>query len=370
MKAPERVLERPIKKLNDMMEIYPPEPDSWNSMVASLPNSHVLQTWQWGQIKSSVGWQATPFVWKDNARRVQAASLVLQRALPMRGLSKRLRVMYIPKGPVLDWGDAQLRRTVLADLAVLARQQGAIFIKLDPDIVLGQGIPGNTGTEERPQGQEVLADLRSRGWLFSAEQIQFRNTVQVDLSPTEEVLLANMKQKTRYNVRLAIRKGVLVRTATVADLELLYQMYAETSMRDGFVIREQGYYQAVWSNYLQAGMAEALIAEVDGEAVAAVIIFRFGWTAWYMYGMSREAHRDKMPSVLLQWEAMCRAKACGCRTYDLWGAPDEFVESDPLWGVYRFKEGLEGRWSVTSVPGICPCSLPSTVCMRKPCRVC
>ena len=105
-------------------------------------------------------------------------------------------------------------------------------------------------------------------------------------------------------------------------------------------------------------MAEALIAEVGGEPVAAVIILRFAGTAWYLYGMSRALHREKMPNHLLQWEAIRRAKAYGCQVYDLWGAPDEFSEEDPLWGVYRFKEGLGGRlvrtigaWDLPVQPG-------------------
>lgn len=166
-----------------------------------------------------------------------------------------------------------------------------------------------------------------------------------------------MKQKTRYNVRLASRKGVTVRSGTIKDLDLLYHMYAETSLRDGFTIRNQAYYESVWGTFIQANqslnidsesakkvpMAEALIAEVDQEPVAAVIVFRFGEKAWYLYGMSRAIHREKMPNYLLQWEAIRRAKVAGCHTYDLWGAPNHFDENDPLWGVYRFKEGLGGR---------------------------
>jgi lipid II:glycine glycyltransferase (peptidoglycan interpeptide bridge formation enzyme) len=90
-------------------------------------------------------------------------------------------------------------------------------------------------------------------------------------------------------------------------------------------------------------VAEPLVAEVDDIPVAGVIIFRFAGKAWYLYGMSSSLHRDKMPNYLLQWEAIKHAKAAGCNIYDLWGAPDEFVESDPLWGVYRFKEGLGGQ---------------------------
>jgi peptidoglycan pentaglycine glycine transferase (the first glycine) len=151
-----------------------------------------------------------------------------------------------------------------------------------------------------------------------------------------------MKQKTRYNIRLAQKKGVSVRQGSEADIDLLYRMYAETSQRDGFVIRSKDYYEMVWRAFMRAGMAFPLIAEVDGEAVAGLFLFTFAAKAWYLYGMSREVQREKMPNYLLQWEAMRAAKAAGCLNYDLWGAPDVFNESDSMWGVYRFKEGLGG----------------------------
>ncbi len=166
-------------------------------------------------------------------------------------------------------------------------------------------------------------------------------------------MLARMKQKTRYNVRLAEKKGVVLRIGTQSDLPLLYKMYAETSVRDGFVIRDEGYYRTVWETFMQPNVetfqrsnvptCEPLIAEVDGEPVAAIFVFYFAGRAYYVYGMSRNAHREKMPTYLLQWEAMKRARARGCTVYDLWGAPEVFDESDSMWGVYRFKEGLGGQ---------------------------
>jgi lipid II:glycine glycyltransferase (peptidoglycan interpeptide bridge formation enzyme) len=168
-----------------------------------------------------------------------------------------------------------------------------------------------------------------------------------------------MKQKTRYNVRLASRKGVTVRQGAFSDLDTLYRMYAETSVRDGFVIRQPDYYRTVWETFLDHGQAEVLIAEVDGSPVAAVIAFCFSGRAWFVYGMSRELHREKMPAYLLQWEAMQRLKGRGVRIYDLWGAPDNFTAADPLWGVYRFKQGLGGQvvrtigaWDYPLRPGI------------------
>ncbi len=193
------------------------------------------------------------------------------------------------------------------------------------------------------------------GWKFSQDQIQFRNTVLIDLPSTEDEMLVRMKQKTRYNIRLAQKKGVMVRVGTVDDLPTMYRMYAETSVRDGFVIREEGYYQAVWQEFMKVShttgtnqpFSEPLIAEVEGDIVGAVSMFYFAGQAIYLFGMSRESHREKMPNYLLQWEAMRRAKALGCSTYNLWGAPDEFNESDGLWKVFRFKEGLGGVVSRT-----------------------
>jgi lipid II:glycine glycyltransferase (peptidoglycan interpeptide bridge formation enzyme) len=157
-------------------------------------------------------------------------------------------------------------------------------------------------------------------------------------------MLARMKPKTRYNVRLAEKKGVTVRAGSLVDLPMLFKMYAETSVRDGFVIRDQDYYLTVWQTFMQAQQPSAvpLIAEVEGEPVAAIFLFSFARRAYYVYGMSRNLHREKMPTYLLQSEAMKRAKADGCAVYDLWGAPEVFDESDSMWGVYRFKEGLGG----------------------------
>jgi len=339
---------------------------TWNSTIASLPNPHILQSWEWGQVKARFGWQPIPKVWQDENGQVLAAALILQRVIPIRGFAARLRILYVPRGPVLDWRNTALRSRVLDDLYTLAKRQNAIFIKIDPDVPLGTGIPAEPGSDEDKLGLSVITSLQARGWRFSEEQIQFRNTVVVDLSADEDQLLANMKQKTRYNVRLAGRKGVTIRKGTKDDLGMLYQMYAETSIRDGFVIRDEGYYRAVWSTFMDTGehqsswssegsdpdlapcagsspVAEPIIAEVDGQVVSAVFIFRFAHQAWYLYGMSREQHREKMPNYLLQWEAIRRARAAGCVRYDLWGAPDVFDESDSMWGVYRFKEGLGGH---------------------------
>ena len=351
----------------------------WNELIASLPDPHLLQTWQWAEVKAKYGWKPMPFIWHSqlaipNSQPV-AAAMVLKRAIPVGGFAKKMCVLYVPKGPLMDWNDSALRQRVLDDLQAYARRQGAIFVKIDPDVALGTGIPGSEEEALDNGGQAVRSDLTRRGWLFSSDQIQFRNTVLIDLSPSEDDMLSRMKQKTRYNVRLAEKKGVTVRAGTSADLPMLYKLYAETSIRDGFVIRDENYYHTVWQTFMRSHVGkleslnvgtfkpvnlptcEPLIAEVKGQAVAAIFLFYFAGRAYYLYGMSREAHREKMPNYILQWEAMRRAKAAGCKLYDLWGAPDVFDESDPMWGVFRFKEGLGGTvfrglgaWDYTPSP--------------------
>jgi peptidoglycan pentaglycine glycine transferase (the first glycine) len=340
-------------------------PQAWNELIASLPLAHLLQTWEWSQVKAKFGWQAMPFIWQETNGKPVAAAMLLKRRFPIGGFAKKMCVLYVPKGPLMDWNDAALRQRTLGDLQAFAKRQGAIFVKVDPDVALGTGVPGSNEAAEFNGGQEVRFELMQRGWKFSRDQIQFRNTVLVDLTPSEEELLARMKQKTRYNIRLAQKKGVTVRVGTLDDLTLLYRMYAETSVRDNFLIREEGYYRTVWHNFMSnpfssgslQPFSEPLIAEVNGQPVAAVSLFYFAGQAIYLFGMSRDEHRGKMPNHLLQWEAMRRSKALGCKVYNLWGAPNDFNESDDLWGVFRFKEGLGGyvlrsigAWDFTPSP--------------------
>jgi peptidoglycan pentaglycine glycine transferase (the first glycine) len=331
----------------------------WNSIISKLPNPHFLQTVEWGQVKAKYGWSLHYAVWDADGRwKVEsdpnplstfqspvAAALILKRQILRNGFAARLSILYSPKGPLLDWTNESLRNRVLDDLQSFARKQGAIFLKMDPDVVLGTGIPNSQDDVLDNGGQAVMSGLMRRGWGYASDQIQFKNTVLVDLNPSEEEILARMKPKTRYNIRLSAKKGVSLRVGTKKDLPMLYKMYAETSLRDGFVIRDEGYYQTVWNLFMSSSepTCEPLIAEIDGQSVAAIFIFYFAGRAYYVYGMSRDAHREKMPTYLLQWEAMKRAKAKGCNVYDLWGAPDVFDESDSLWGVYRFKEGLGGK---------------------------
>jgi len=296
----------------------------WDEALLTFPEPHILQSWLWGEFKTRYRWQVSRWLWRDRTTELpQAAAQVL---IQYRG---GLGLGYVPKGPLLDWGRADLVEAVLQGLETLVYTRKLLLLKIDPDV-----------REDTPQGAQVKARLLARGWFPSLEQVQFRNTMILDLRTDLDTLMARMKPKWRYNLRLAVRKGVQVRQAALSELPLIYDLYAETAARDGFIIREASYYLEVWRLFYQAGLALPLIAEAEGTPLAALILFHFGGRAWYMYGASRTQSRELMPNYLLQWEAIRRARELGCVTYDLWGAPERLDESDPLWGVYRFKSGL------------------------------
>jgi lipid II:glycine glycyltransferase (peptidoglycan interpeptide bridge formation enzyme) len=179
----------------------------------------------------------------------------------------------------------------------------------------------------------------------------------VDLRADEETILGRMKQKTRYNIRLAGKKGIIVHPSS--NIELFYQLMQATGERDEFGIHSLEYYRKAYELFNPGGNCELFLAEFNGTPLSALLVFSQGNRAWYLYGASTSLHREKMPTYLLQWEAMKWARQLGCTHYDLWGIPDydqetleaEFMDrSDGLWGVYRFKRGFGGEVYRSSGP--------------------
>ncbi len=303
------------------------EQAAWDERVAAAPRGHLLQSWAWGELKARFGWRV---------RRVAvgaACAQVLFRPLPA-GLGT---IAYVPKGPAADFGDRAALESLLEAIGPLARQQRAICLKIEPNL---------------EDGPEAAALLRALDFRPSPQTVQPRRTLLVDLTAAPEAILARMKSKTRYNIRLAGRKGVTVRPGDEGDLPAFYRLMEITARRDGFGLHSRAYYEAVYRLFIAPGRGRLLLAEYEGQLLAGLVVLAFGDTAIYMYGASADEHRNRMPTYLLQWEAMRWAKAQGCRTYDLWGVPDEdeaLLEAeftrrrDGLWGVYRFKRGFGGR---------------------------
>ncbi|MGI6207551.1 MAG: lipid II:glycine glycyltransferase FemX [Anaerolineae bacterium] len=295
----------------------------WNARLEALPNASLLQTQQWGQLKSSFGWHSAQH--ESDAGMAQ----VLFRNTPLGKLA------YVPLGPACRSPEALPQ--LIAELHELARSQRAFALKVEPNL---------------RQDDAACDQLPALGFRPAFQTVQPRSTALVDLTCDEETILARMKPKTRYNIRLAERKGVVVREGTLDDLDTFGRLMEETGRRDGFGVHPPQYYRRAYELFVPEGMAQLLVAEYGSEPLAALMVFAFGDTASYLYGASSDRHRNLMPNYALQWHAIRWARARGCRQYDLWGIPDEvgqnpepYMEAevparDGLWGVWRFKRGF------------------------------
>jgi len=195
------------------------------------------------------------------------------------------------------------------------------------------------------------AICRREDCLPETDTIQPPRTVIVDLTAPEEEILGRMKQKTRYNIRLAAKKGVTVRQGTAADLPAFNQLMQVTGRRNTFGVHEPRYYQEAFELFSPDDVA-LWLAEYQGQPLAAIMVFVNGSRAAYLYGASSDEERQRMPAYAVQWAAMRWAKERGCESYDMWGVPDHPEEEleaqfngrdDGLWGVYRFKRGFGGQ---------------------------
>lgn len=296
----------------------------WDRILQRHPAAHLLQSWPWGELKSRFGWRAVRLTDPDSG----AAAQVLFRTLPLG-----LTIAYLPKGPLLDWDRPGQVAQFIQGLHHVARRQGAIFLKVEPDCPADRA-----------------PDLPALGFV-PADAIQPRRTSLLSIAGPEAEILARMKQKTRYNLRLAQRRGVTVREGAAGDLDTFHALNQITARRDGFAVHSREYYRAAFELFPPAQRA-LLIAEFEGRALAALMVFAQSGRAYYLYGASSDDERQRMPAYLLQWEAICWARRQGCATYDLWGIPDadeatleaDFTRrQDGLWGVYRFKRGFGGE---------------------------
>ncbi len=295
----------------------------WESFLESRPESHLLQTAAWGRLKAGFGWQARPF------QSGESGALVL-----FRSLAPGVRMAYIPRGPVgMDFS------SLWPEIDQACRKAGAFVLKVEPDCWL------DTALVETP----VEAPPGLPGFIPSPQHIQPPRTLLVSLEGSEEDILGRMKQKTRYNIRLAEKKGVVA--AASGDVAAYHRLALETGKRDRFEVHSREYYQKAFELFQPTGGCILLMASIQGELLSGLMAFRSGQHAYYLYGASSDHGRNLMSTYHLQWEAMKWAKSSGCIDYDLWGVPDAPLEtlerefsnrSDGLWGVYRFKRGFGG----------------------------
>ena len=300
---------------------------------------NLLQSAYWAGVKGEFGFTAYTFriASEKGENLVSALSrrpassvflLVLERRLP-----GGLTFAYIPHGPDILLPDEN-RQGFLVWLAGELRRHlpgRCVFIRFDLPWAI-ENPDDRTGCFDRPL-------------LKATVDVQVPDTVVLDLESGEDEILSRMKAKTRYNIRLAERKGVIVRDGNVADLDLWYDMIRETARRDGITHHGREYFAALLNRAETTDRVQVklLFAEVEGAPVAAIMITLCGSRCIYHFGASRTRSRNYMPTYALQWHGIRIAKEAGCTTYDLFGIPPVSDSSHPMHGLYRVKTGFGGE---------------------------
>lgn len=297
--------------------------DQWNAFVTANGGG-VMQSDQWGAMRTDLGWRPERLVVLEKGT-IQAAGLVLKKPLPLG-----YQMYYLPEGPVVtkdDWQDAANQRAVTALFSHLRAQAGqdkAILLKIDPH-VRKQDFP--------------LGWLQGQGFQDSPEDIQPAFVAHVDLTRSPDEILAGMKQKGRYNIRYAERKGVEVGVGTSEDdLNTWYELTRASAKRQGITYRSLDYFKTFRKHFMgDDPQACFIIARYEGKPAAAILLTTFGQKADYLYGGSSDADRNVFASYLVQWVGMQEAKKRGCAIYNMTGVAHTDDPKNPWHGLRRFK---------------------------------
>jgi len=300
-------------------------PAGWDDVAVLSPGGHALQSSAWARVREAQGWRAE-YVRVGEPLPV---AMVLWRAAALGR-----RIGYVPRGPIITPGDGAQLRSALARLAEIARERGAIFVKVDPELTPEFATPV----------------MREAGYAHGADIQPVVATLTLDLAADEDALLAAMEKDTRWSVRQGPKRGVTIREASdAASLRAFYDLYATTGERAGFITRTWQYYRDIWTALISAGFASLRLAHVDGAAVAGAMVWRCGDRALYQTGATNDVGRKTYAAYALLWECIVEAKRAGRRVFDMGGIPRDLErKDDPMYGPYQFKRGFGGsvtRWA-------------------------
>lgn len=331
--------------------------------VAQLPSASFLQTPSWAGVKAE--WGSRSLGWFDGEELV-GVGLVLSRQIPrMKNF-----LAYLPEGPVLPWNSGASRSTadLLPPMLAYLKSVGAFMVKMGPTVpvrswsaaTLKAAIADGSANRLRDvppddtyePGLKLIQQLSSSGWTQQADtgagfgDVQPRYVFQIPLAGrTPDDVFAGFNQLWRRNVRKAEKLGVVVERSDRAGLEQFHPIYVETAARDGFVPRGLPYFQRMWDamSAEDPNRIRLYLAHHDGTVLAGTTMVTVGDHAWYSYGASADAGREVRPSNAIQWQMIKDAIVDGDAVYDMRGISDTLDESDPLFGLIRFKLGTGGQ---------------------------
>lgn len=299
----------------------------YEAFIEGHPKGHFAQSTLWAKLKTE--WQFEAVIARDGQGAIIGTMGLLIRKVPGTA------IMYACRGPVCDLHDQALVRRLVEDAAEVGKKYHACSLKIDPDV------PADDA--------EVAALFRELGFTEpdhskNFEGIQPRFVFRLSLEGrTDEELLAFFQQKTRYNIRLAIKKGVTVKLCGPEALPDFHRIMVTTGTRDHFVVRTEDYFRRMLAALGEH--ARLYMAYLDGKAIAGTLAIGYGDKVWYLYGASSNEYRNVMPNYLLQYEMIKWAVERGARIYDFRGVSGDLDESNPLYGLYRFKRGFNGEFT-------------------------
>ena len=280
---------------------------------------HPLQSYEWGEFRSSerVGVVRLGEYKKGELTEVYQISLHEVPGLPWK-------IGYCPKTGVPS-------KEVMKKVKVLAKKERVVMIKFEPGLRKG---------EEK----EKFRRWRKENRLVKGEPLFTKHTFWLNLEKSEEELLAGMKSKTRYNIRLAKRKGVeIVEDSSDKGFETYWKLMKETTDRQEFYAHGKDYHQKMWQIMSKSGQAHLFKAVFEKEVLTTWVVFKLNETLYYPYGASSRKRREMMASNLMMWEMILFGKREGCKKFDMWGSlGPKASQKDPWYGFHKFKEGYGG----------------------------
>ncbi len=284
---------------------------------------HPLQSWEWGEFRKETGTAIERIGFFHDNQLTKAFQVTFH---PIPHLNKN--VGYLPKAFMPD--DEQLHA-----LKEIGKQHNALFIKMEPNVAQKVGVPS--------AHKDISKFLLDNG-AVPGRPMFTRYTFQLDLSKSEEELFKQLDSKTRYNVRLAVKKGAEVFENTSKEgMEQYIEILEETTKRQGFYAHTPDYFRKMWDKLGDSGMIRIFHAVYEDTIIVSWIMFIFNNTLYYPYGASRSIHRNIMASNLMMWEMIKLGKRENCKMLDMWGSlGPEPKKSDPWYGFHKFKKGYGG----------------------------
>ena len=320
------------------------------------------QTAFWSEVKRLTGVDSMAFDFKVDANHFYEdekcdSTLVSDVLIMSQKIDEQHSIAYVPYGPEVHPADSnqgafleelsESLRSFLPDTTIMIRYD----LFWDSLWVGEEGYYDEDGYWLGPPEkriQELRLNYNTENWLLrkSACNSLPSNTVFLDLEKSKEELLMAMKPKTRYNIRLSKRRGVVVRKTGWNDLDVWYALYRETALRNGIFLHDKSYFRAVLKAKATCPHSPAkvhlLIAEADNTPLAAIFLVISGRRATYLYGASSSSGRHLMGSYAVQWRAITLAKEEGCTEYDMFGIAPRPDPNHPMCGLHRFKTGFGG----------------------------